>query len=79
MLLADTLDQGTKTRSAQQIAEELQAAGGDFSGDAEADDLIVGTSVLSSKGEAGLTVLADILQNATFPDSEVDSGQAQRR
>ena len=71
VLLADTLDQGTKTRSARQIAEELQAAGGDFSRDAEADDLIVSTSVLSSKAEAGLTVLADILQNATFPDSEV--------
>jgi zinc protease len=71
-LLVATLDQGTKTRSAKQIAEELQAAGGDFFGNAESDFITVGSSVLSSKTEAGLAVVADVLQNATFPDSEVD-------
>jgi predicted Zn-dependent peptidase len=71
-LITDTLDQGTKTRTAKQIAEDLQAAGGDLSGAANPDSIVVSTSVLSSKAEAGLTILADILQNATFPDNEVD-------
>jgi len=74
-LITSTVDQGTKTRTAKQIAEELQAAGGDLSGDPGADDIILSTSVLSSKVEAGLTILADVLQNATFPDSEVDLGK----
>jgi len=71
-LITDAIDQGTKTRTAKQIAEELQAAGGDLTCEAGPDSLVVATSVLSSKAEAGLTILADVLQNATFPDSEVE-------
>ncbi len=71
-LLVATVDQGTKTRNAKQIAEEIQAAGGDLSGSAEADAVVVATDVLASKAEAALSVLADVLQNATFPDDEVD-------
>lgn len=71
-LIVATLDQGTKTRSARQIAEEIQAAGGDLSGNARADSILIATSVLSEKADAALAVLADVLQNATFPASEVD-------
>jgi predicted Zn-dependent peptidase len=71
-LITDALDQGTKTRTAKQIAEELQAAGGDLSAAAGSDSIVVATSVLSSKGDAGLTIVAEVLQNATFPDSEVE-------
>jgi predicted Zn-dependent peptidase len=71
-LITYTIDQGTTTRTAKQIAEELQAAGGDLSGGADSDSIVVSTSVLSSKADAGLAILADVLQNATFPDSEVE-------
>ncbi|MFB3921357.1 MAG: M16 family metallopeptidase [Terriglobia bacterium] len=71
-LIVAVVDQGTKTRNARQIAEAIQAAGGDLSGNARADSILVATSVLSEKVEAGLAVLADILENATFPDSEVE-------
>jgi len=71
-LITAAVDQGTKTRTAKQIAEELQAAGGDLSGGAGSDSIVIDTSVLSSKAEAGLTILADVLENATFPDSEVE-------
>ncbi len=71
-LLSNTVNQGTKTRTARQIAEELQAAGGDFSANASADSLTLSTEVLAAKTEPALTVLADILQNATFPESEVE-------
>ena len=70
-LLTDTIDQGTRTRTAKQIAEELQAAGGDLTGSPSADDLLMATHVLASKTEAALAVLADIVQNASFPASEV--------
>ncbi len=71
-LIVAVIDQGTKTRNARQIAEAIQAAGGDLSGNARADSILMSTSVLSGKAEAGLAVLADVLENATFPDSEVD-------
>ncbi len=70
-LLASTLYQGTATRSARQVAEELQAAGGDLSVRAGSESITITTSVLATKAEAGLAVLADVVQNATFPDSEV--------
>jgi predicted Zn-dependent peptidase len=70
-LLTATIDQGTAARTARQIAEELQAAGGDLNARAGSESITLTTSVLASKAEAGLTVLADVAQNATFPDSEV--------
>ena len=70
-LLADTLAQGTKSRTARQIAEQLQGAGGDFAGRASRDGITVSTNVLATDAGPALAVLADVLQNATFPDSEV--------
>jgi predicted Zn-dependent peptidase len=70
-LLTATVDQGTATRNARQIAEELQAAGGDLNARAGSESITLATSVLASRAEAGLAVLADVAQNATFPDSEV--------
>jgi zinc protease len=70
-LLSNTIDQGTKSRSARQIAEDFQGAGGDLSATAEKDAVQLSTTILSAKAEAAMDVLADILQNASFPDDEV--------
>jgi zinc protease len=70
-LLLATMDQGTKTRSAKQIAEAFQGAGGDLSGDLRPDALLSSVQVLSDKVDETLAALADIAQNATFPDDEV--------
>lgn len=70
-LLVATIDQGTKTRTAKQIAEEFQAAGGDITGSADAEGIVLSTEVLATKLDRALTVLADVTQNATFPESEV--------
>lgn len=70
-LLSKTIDQGTKTRSAKQIAEEFQSAGGDISVDSAKDSVQISATVLSSKAENALAILADVVQNATFPDAEV--------
>lgn len=70
-LLAKTIDQGTKTRSAKQVAEEIQAAGGDLNTAARRDVLIISTTILSSKLDGGVTVLSDVAQNASFPEAEV--------
>ncbi len=71
-ILAATVAQGTKSRSAQQIAEELQAVGGDLTRSADSDAILVQTSVLASKADTALALLADVFQNAIFPDSEVE-------
>jgi zinc protease len=70
-LLSKTLDQGTRTRSAKQVAQELQAAGGDLNASATKDSLELSSVVLSSKVDNAIAVLADILQSASFPEAEV--------
>ena len=70
-LLSNTIDQGTKSRNARKIAEEFQGAGGDLSASAGRDEIEVSTTILASKAEPAIAVLADILQNASFPDDEV--------
>ncbi len=70
-LLASTVDQGTTSRTARDIAKDLQAAGGDLSARAGSESITLTTSVLSSKAEAGLAILADAALHASFPDSEV--------
>ncbi len=70
-LILATIDQGTTSRSAKQIAEEIQAAGGDLSGNARADALLITTEVLATRTDAALSLLADVLEHATFPEDEV--------
>jgi len=71
-LLSKTIDQGTRTRSAKQIAQDLQAAGGDLNVNANKDHIELSTIVLSSKAGVAVRLLADVLQNATFPEAEVN-------
>src|SRR5215470_10254889 len=70
-LLSTTVDQGTNSRNAKKIAEELQSSGGDLTVQAGEDSIILSTSVLSAKSDTAMAVLADVAQNATFPEAEV--------
>jgi zinc protease len=70
-LLAKTIDQGTGTRTAKQIAQDLQGAGGDLTASPGKDSLTVSTSFLSSRSDKALAVFADVVRNAGFPDAEV--------
>ncbi len=75
-LLAATLTQGTSGtqgggRSAKQLAEEIAAAGGDLDANATADSITVATSVLSTKADAAVALLADVMQHAAFAENEV--------
>jgi len=66
------LIEGTKTRTARQISEEVDGLGGSIGGDAGADSLTVAASSLSENLNRLLTVTADVTRNATFPKQEVD-------
>jgi zinc protease len=70
-LLGDTINQGTKTLNAKQIAQQLQAAGGDLGVSPGKDSTILSITVLSARRDDALTILSDLVRNATFPDAEV--------
>lgn len=71
-LLAATTTEGTKTRSAKQIADEMQAAGGDLGADATSDAIFVSTSVLAENAGKAIAILSDVARNAAFANQEVE-------
>ena len=71
-LLADTLKEGTTLRTSRQIAEELQAVGGDIGAEAAADAIYVTATGLGSGAPRILEVLADVARSASFPAAEVE-------
>lgn len=70
-VLAEVLKDGTRKRSARQIAEEIQALGGELETSAGADAILLSAHALGSGTAALLELLSDIARNATFPDEEV--------
>jgi zinc protease len=71
-MLASTVTLGTKTLSAKQIADRIAAAGGELTGRADEDEIVVSAQVPSWKLGEGLGLLADVAQNAAFPADQVE-------
>jgi predicted Zn-dependent peptidase len=62
---------GTKRRSARQIAEEIEAVGGDLNAATGAESTIYHARMLKADVPLALDVLADILSEPTFERDEV--------
>ena len=74
-LITRLMLQGTNTRSAEQLAEELDNNAIDLSVDARADYIRVKFLCLNEDFEMGLEILSDILQNSTFEEFEKERGK----
>jgi zinc protease len=75
-LLARTLLKGTKNRTAVQIAEQVENAGGRIGSDNGNNSFSVSVEVMKPDLALGLEVLADVLENPTFPEKEVELEKA---
>jgi zinc protease len=75
-LTARMLLKGTKTRTAEQIAETMESVGGDISYFAGNNSFGVSAESLSEDFDRGLEVLTDVLQNPTFPEDMLDRERA---
>ncbi|GBD33171.1 putative zinc protease [bacterium HR33] len=71
-LTAALLTKGTPSRTADQIAAAIEGVGGSLSATAGADWFTVSSTVLTDHVELALELLADVLLNASFPQSEFD-------
>ena len=69
---AGLLRKGTRNRTAQQFAADLDFTGGSFSADASADSTIVTAQFLSKDVARGLDLFSDALLRPIFPQEEVD-------
>ncbi|HEX4696395.1 MAG TPA: pitrilysin family protein [Candidatus Udaeobacter sp.] len=70
-LMAKTLLKGTKTRSAEQIANDIEAVGGSISSDAGNNSFTVSLDVMKPDVKLGLDLFSDVLLNATFPEKAI--------
>lgn len=69
---ASLLTKGTKSRSATQIAEEIEFLGGSIGAGAGWDSSNISVRVTNDKTEKALTVLADTVMNPTFKQDEIE-------
>ena len=72
------LMQGTRTRSALQISDELERLGGDVNAWSDYDAAYVGGKFLTEKLGPGLAVLADVAKNPRFEPAEVERFRSRR-
>ena len=70
-LVGALLDAGTTTRTSQEIAETIEACGGQLGtfGDYQSSGVVV--TLLSKDIDLGLDVSSDLLMNPTFPEEKV--------
>lgn len=76
-MTASLLRQGTKTRSAAEIAETIDALGGSLGGSADLDGAELSVSVLKKDFAVALELLADIAANPSFPEEEIEIARRQ--
>jgi len=74
---ATLLREGTATRSAQQIAETIDAVGGDLSINGAWDTAYATTQVTSDQVGLGLDLIADVVLHPSFPADEIERWRAQ--
>jgi len=76
-LTADLLTKGTRTRSATQIAAEIEALGGSIDSDADWDGSSIDVTVKSDQIAPALAILADVARNPVFAADEIERARAQ--
>ncbi len=77
-LMADLMQEGTTTRSAQEIATEAARMGGSVSVGVGANTTVIGGDVLSEFAPEMVALVADLAQHPSFPASELPRLQANR-
>jgi zinc protease len=71
-LTASLLDQGTTTRSAQQIADQIDFIGGDLGTGAGTDLSFVNVIVMKDSFQVGMDLVADVARNPSFAAEEIE-------
>ena len=71
-LAASLLDQGTTTKSAEQVAQSIDSIGGAMGVGAGSDMTQVFAAVMSASLDVGLDILSDVARNPAFAPEEIE-------
>ncbi len=74
-LTAELLTEGTKTRTATQVAAATEALGADLAAGSGGEASSLTLSVIADKAPRGLAIMADVAQNPTFKADELERVQ----
>ena len=72
-LTASVLDQGTESRTAEEIASTVEGVGASINVGASDDYSFVSTTALTKHLDRVMDVFADVVRNPTFPQEEFDT------
>lgn len=76
-MTAALLTRGTKTRTATQIAEQMEFLGGRISSTANWNSTVVNINVASDKLEAALAIMSDVVLHPMFAPKEIELFKSQ--
>lgn len=76
-MAAGMLTEGTRTRSAQQIAREVEALGASLSSDGGLESSAVSLNVMPDKLAPAMAVMADVARNPAFAAEELERQRQQ--
>lgn len=71
-IVGNLMKEGTPTRNARQLAEEVARLGGSLSVSVGPNQTWISGSALSEYGPELVAIMADLVQNPAFPESELD-------
>ncbi|MEG3146374.1 pitrilysin family protein [Sphingomonas sp. RT2P30] len=76
-LTSDLMTKGTKTRSATQIAQQIETLGGSIGSNADWDGSTVSVDVKADQAGPALAILADVAQHPAFAAEEIERARVQ--
>ncbi|MEZ5956908.1 MAG: pitrilysin family protein [Hyphomonadaceae bacterium] len=76
-MTGDLLTRGTTTRSATDIASQIESLGASISSGAGVDSSAVSLRTRSDRAEEAFTIFADVVRNPAFADEELDRAKSQ--
>ncbi|MGR6329277.1 M16 family metallopeptidase [Sphingomonas sp. XXL09] len=77
-LAADLMTKGTTTRSATEIARQIESLGASIGADAASEGGSVAVTVKSDQLAPAMTILADVAQHPVFAPQELERARAQQ-
>ncbi|HEX5107929.1 MAG TPA: pitrilysin family protein [Vicinamibacterales bacterium] len=76
-LAAQLLDQGTTTRTANQIADQIDSIGGSLGVSSQQDRTIASAVVMKDSFDFGMNLIADVAHNPSFDPGEIERQKEQ--
>jgi len=77
-MTGELLTKGTETMSAPEIARAIESLGGEIDSGSSWDASAAGLTVMSTKADEALKILADVVRHPAFKQEEIDRLRSQR-